>query len=227
MESPLVLIIEDDRNISIATSSILKLKGYRVYSAPTLAEGKVLAGRCSPDLILLDILLPDGNGLDYCRELRGADSGVRILFLSALNTKDDVIKGLRAGGDDYLAKPYLTEELLLRIDALLRRGRITPDEKTDRGPFSWNRSARQVFVGGRDLLLTPREYALLDYLCLKPGHFYRTEELYQGVWNAEPLSDLAPVHNHIYSLRRKLEGSGAAIKFSRSRGYMITWEKTD
>lgn len=221
METPLILIVEDDRNISRATASMLELQGYRVYTASTLAEGKVLADKCSPDLIVLDILLPDGNGLDYCRTLRGNDSGVRILFLSALNTKEDVIKGLRAGGDDYLSKPYLTEELLLRIDALLRRGRFIPDKPDKVGPLVWNRISRQVFFKGRDLLLKPREYAVLDFLCREPEHYYPTEEIFRVVWNAEPLSDLSPVHNHIYSLRKKLEGTGIVIAYSRTRGYCV------
>lgn len=224
MENPLILIVEDDRNISSATASMLKMKGYRVYTAATLAEGRILAGRCSPDLIVLDILLPDGNGLDYCRKIRGEDSGVRILFLSALNTKEDVIKGLRAGGDDYLAKPYLTEELLLRIDALLRRGRLPSEESSVVGPLFWNRSARQVFCNGRDLLLKPREYAVMDYLCRNPGHYCPAEEIYHAVWNAETFSDLSPVHNHIYSLRKKLEGTGISIDYSRTRGYCVRAE---
>jgi len=223
MNTPLILVVEDDKNISRATRAMLELEGYRVYTAETLADGKSLTEKYKPDLIILDILLPDGNGLDYCRTLRSHNNGGRILFLSALNTHEDVINGLRAGGDDYLAKPYLTDELLLRIKALLRRGRIGADELEQTGPFTWNRLSRQVTAVGRDLLLTPREYAVLELLCGEPGRYFTPEEIYKAVWNSEPLEILSPVHNHIYSLRQKLAGSGAEICSTRNRGYMISW----
>lgn len=225
MDTPLILIVEDDKNISRATASLLELKGYHVCTAQTLAEGKAAVDSLAPDLIVLDILLPDGNGLDYCRTLRSNDSGVRILFLSALNTKEDIINGLRAGGDDYLAKPYLTEELLLRIEALLRRGRIVPKQADSIRTLTWNRTSRQVFYQNRNLCLTPREYAVLDYLCREAGHYCTTEEIYREVWNEESLSDLSPVHNHIYSLRRKLESTGVVIDHSRAQGYCVCQER--
>jgi DNA-binding response OmpR family regulator len=221
MENPLILIVEDDKNISRATSAILELQGYRVYCAGNLTEGKILAEKCCPDLIVLDILLPDGNGLDYCRTLREHNEGVRILFLSALNTKEDTINGLRAGGDDYLAKPYLTEEFLLRIDALLRRGCPGNGSMASEGPFTWNDSSLQVFFNGCDLELKPREYSVLEFLCREPGTFFSAEEIYREVWNADPSGSLSPVHNHIYGIRRKLKDSGVKIEFIRSRGYRI------
>jgi len=223
MTNPLILVIEDDKNISRATRAMLELEGYRVYTAETLAEGNTLTEKYKPDLTVLDILLPDGNGLDYCRTLREQNNGGRILFLSALNTHEDVINGLRAGGDDYLAKPYITDELLLRIKALLRRGRIGESALDRSGPLVWNRLSRQVAVNGQDLLLTPREYAVLELLCGEPGQYFTPEEIYKAVWNSEPLENLSPVHNHIYSLRQKLAGSGAEIRSTRSRGYMISW----
>jgi len=227
MTSPLILVIEDDKNISRATRAMLELEGYRAYTAETLAEGNLLTEKYKPDLTVLDILLPDGNGLDYCRTLREQNNGGRILFLSALNTHEDVINGLRAGGDDYLAKPYITDELLLRIKALLRRGRIGASAPDRSGPLVWNRLSRQVEAGGKDLLLTPREYAVLELLCSEPGRYFTPEDIYKAVWNSEPLENLGPVHNHIYSLRQKLAGSGAEIRSTRSRGYMIGWRQTD
>jgi DNA-binding response OmpR family regulator len=223
MTSPLILIVEDDKNISRATRAMLELEGYRVQTAQTLAEGSALTEKYDPDLTVLDILLPDGNGLDYCRTLRAHGGGGRILFLSALNTHEDVVSGLRAGGDDYLAKPYLTDELLLRIQALLRRGRLGAEPSDRTGPLTWNRLSRQVTADGRNLLLTPHEYAILEFLCGEPGRYFTPEEIYKAVWNAEPLEIFSPVHNHIYSLRQKLSGTGAEIRSTRSRGYMICW----
>lgn len=117
-----ILIVEDDADIRAANRDLLELAGYRVVTASTLASGRDAVERNHPDLVILDVLLPDGSGLDLCRDLRKSDD-VRILFLSALNTSEDVVEGLRRGGDDYLGKPYLTEELLLRVQALLRRGK--------------------------------------------------------------------------------------------------------
>ena len=115
MSSDKILIIEDDRDILSANQQMLELEGYCVVTAASMKAGWEAVQKEHPDLILLDILLPDGNGLDFCRKLRSSSSNVRILFLSALNTKRDVIEGLRRGGDDYLAKPYMTR-LLLRAE---------------------------------------------------------------------------------------------------------------
>lgn len=129
MKKATLLIVEDDLNILRANTAALELEGYRVLAAETLESARSAAKACPPDLILLDILLPDGNGLDFCGELRG-ESGVRILFLSALGEKADVLAGLRAGGDDYIAKPYDMDELILRVEALLRRGRMIGRART-------------------------------------------------------------------------------------------------
>ncbi|HYE83780.1 MAG TPA: response regulator, partial [Clostridia bacterium] len=123
MKKAVVLIIEDDYDIRNANRAALELEGYRVYEADSLARGRSIAAEISPDLVILDILLPDGNGLYCCKELR-EKSDVRILLLSALNTKTDVLAGLRAGGDDYISKPYDMDELILRVKTLLRRGRL-------------------------------------------------------------------------------------------------------
>lgn len=223
MENDKILIIEDNPDILAANRALLELSGYRVAAAETLAAGKEAAEREKPDLILLDILLPDGSGLDLCRELR-RKSDVRILFLSALNTRQDIIRGLREGGDDYLAKPYMTEELLLRIRSLLRR-RLYPMPAGVRqtGRLEWHDVAHQAFADGCDLLLTPREYAVLELLCANEDRFLPPEEIYRAVWNAEPYGSIQPVHNHIYCLRGKLKPYGIGIESRRDMGYKIQW----
>jgi DNA-binding response OmpR family regulator len=218
-----ILILEDDRNILNANRMALELSGYEVAGAGTIAEARQLIRENPPDLLLLDILLPDGNGLEFCRELK-KESPVRILFLSALGEKKSVIEGLRAGGDDYLAKPYLTEELLLRVQALLRRG--IANEKQERyftGPLEWNPLSLQVFIDGKDLLLQPREYAILRLLCENEGKYVSGEDLYSKVWNSPVIGGLSPVHNHIYSLRTKLDPYGIRIDSARGEGYRIVF----
>ncbi|MCH3942272.1 MAG: response regulator transcription factor [Atopobiaceae bacterium] len=218
-----ILIVEDDGDIMAANRDLLELAGYEVACARTLAAGREAVAREQPDLVILDILLPDGSGLDLCRELR-EESDVRILFLSALNTPTDVVEGLRRGGDDYLGKPYLTDELLLRVEALLRRGaRLARPREARTGPLEWHDSAHQVFVGGHDLLLSPHEYAVLELLCGVRGSWLTAEELFRGAWNADPNGDVHAVHNHISSLRRKLAPYGVAIESRRGQGYRVTW----
>ena len=109
-----ILMIEDNLDILRATAAELRMENYRVLEADTLEAGRALAPRERPDLLLLDILLPDGSGLDYCREVFGQNAP-RILFLSAMNAPEDVIAGLRAGGDDYITKPFSMRELIARV----------------------------------------------------------------------------------------------------------------
>lgn len=219
MSQNLILLIEDDPDIASANKIMLELEGYNVIEARTLKKGKELVEKASPDLVVMDIMLPDGNSLDYCRELRGK-SGVRILFLSALGTKEDIVKGLRAGGDDYLAKPYIMDELILRIQALMRRGNMNKKEDAN-GHLTFNSLSNQAFYDGRDLMLKPKEYAVLELLDQNRDCYLAAEEIYSAVWNADGGDDLSTVHNHIYSLRKKLAGAGLSIELKRGRGYRL------
>lgn len=223
MKDSTILIIEDDYDIRRANRAALELEGYRVMEAGTLAEGRQIVEESLPDLIILDILLPDGNGLQYCKELRGK-IGVRILFLSALNTKADLLTGLRAGGDDYMAKPYDMDELLLRVETLLRRGKfIGMDEPAIKlYGLELNPVSCRALLSGRDLLLKPKEFALLRILVLSDGRSVPAEELYEKVWNMSAASDVRTVKEHISRIRRKL---GKKCTFSilseRGRGYRL------
>lgn len=219
MSKSLILLIEDDPDIASANKIMLELEGYSVIEARTLKKGKELVESASPDLVVMDIMLPDGNSLEYCRELRGK-SGVRILFLSALGTKEDIVKGLRAGGDDYLAKPYIMDELILRIQSLMRRGNMNQSD-TNKGRLTFNSLSNQAFCDGEDLMLKPKEYAVLELLDQNRDFYLSAEEIYSAVWNAEGGDDLGTVHNHIYSLRKKLSGKGFIIELKRGRGYRL------
>lgn len=219
MSKNLILLIEDDPDIACANRIMLELEGYRVIEARTLKKGRELVESASPDLVVMDIMLPDGNSLDYCRELRGK-SGVRILFLSALGTKEDVVEGLRAGGDDYLAKPYIMDELILRIQSLMRRGNIGQDERNSYGLY-FNTISNQVFYNGKDLMLKPKEYAVLELLNQNRDFYLSAEEIYSAVWNVNGGDGVSTVHNHIYSLRKKLTDTEFSIELKRGRGYRL------
>lgn len=217
-----ILLVEDEFDVMNGNRIALELEGYRVLEADTLAKGRELVEREHPDLIVLDILLPDGNGLAYCQELRGK-SGVRILFLSALNTKEDAIAGLRMGGDDYIAKPYLMDELLIRIETLLRRGKLIGTEEAPLriGALEISSMPRMVRLNGQNLQFTPTELILLETLLRKRDQYIRTRELYERVWGMEAI-DTRPIKQHIRNMRSKLgDNAPVAIESIQGRGYRI------
>lgn len=188
-----LLIVEEDANILNANSSALELEGYRVETAKSLREARAAVEAFAPDLILMDILLPDGNGLQYCQELRG-ESSVRILFLSARCAKADVLAGFRAGCDDYLVKPYDMDELILRVGALLRRGRTAgPDEsQLVLGRLTLNRTAMRATQDGCDLMLKPKEFAILCLLAENRGRTLSAKEMYTNIWGRMQLATPEP-----------------------------------
>jgi len=217
-----ILLVEDEFDVRKGNRIALELEGYRVLEADTLAKGRELVEREHPDLIVLDILLPDGNGLAYCQELRGK-SGVRILFLSALNTKEDAIAGLRMGGDDYIAKPYLMDELLIRIETLLRRGKLIGTEEAPLriGALEISSMPRMVRLNGQNLQFTPTELILLETLLRKRDQYIRTRELYERVWGMEAI-DTRPIKQHIRNMRSKLgDNAPVAIESIQGKGYRI------
>lgn len=217
-----ILLVEDDPDVMRANRIALELEGYTVLEAGTLAKGREIVQRENPDLIVLDILLPDGNGLEYCRELRG-ENGVRILLLSALDTKADAIAGLRAGGDDYIAKPYLTDELLTRVETLLRRRLGGTDEPPLRiGALEIRFTSHRARLDGKDLILRPMEYALLEYLARRMDRYVTAEELYEKLWDMDGLGDTDTVTVHISKLRKKLgKDAPVVIESEWSKGYRL------
>lgn len=223
MNDMTILIIEDDYDIRSANRAALEMEGYQVVEADTLSKGRQIAEESPPDLILLDILLPDGNGLQYCKELRGK-SGIRILFLSALSTKSDLLAGLRAGGDDYMSKPYDMDELLLRVEALLRRGRFigTDEPETQLYGLEMNYISRRALLSGKDLLLKPKEFALLEVLVRSRGRTVPVGELYEKVWDMDTAGDVRTVKEHISRIRSKLgQNSTLSIVQERGKGYRL------
>ncbi len=223
MNKALILIVEDDHDILYTNQAALELEGYSVMTADTLAKGRSIAEKFAPDLIILDILLPDGNGLVYCEELRGK-SGVRILFLSALNTREDSLAGLRAGGDDYIAKPYDMEVFIARVEALLRRGKLIGMEESSIkiGGLELDFSSRRAMQNGKDILLKPKEFAVLEILMRNYGKAIDVNELYKKVWGLEPLKDIRTVKEHISRIRSKLgPDSALSIVSKRARGYRL------
>lgn len=214
-----ILLIEDNKDILDANEVMLELEGYTVISAKNIEMGRKLAMKENPDLIILDILLPDGNGIDLCRELK-KERDFSIIFLSALGTKNDVLEGLRAGGYDYIAKPYIMEELLLRIKAVLRNSNNKPDDEYSFGTITLKPHASVAEYRGADLFLNPKEFAVLNLLCQNAGRFINAESILQSVWDTRAGS-VQPVYNCLSALREKLDGTDVSIEFKRGQGYMV------
>lgn len=222
-----VLLVDDDAHIISTNRAYLKKQGYEVVTAADGAEALSVAASAALDAIVLDVEMPGLDGVEVCRRIREV-SGVPILFLSAYADTDDRIRGLLAGGDDYLAKPYSLQELELRL-----RGRILRRENTERrevlsfGGLTIDLGLREVRFGGQTAAFTALEFDLLAFLARHPGQVFSYEELYDRVWRS-PMNQ--GVHNMqvcMARVRQKLERlcPGAhQIKTVRGKGYRFLGE---
>jgi DNA-binding response OmpR family regulator len=220
-----ILLVEDNRELLESNTLMLELNGYEVLTAADLTRAKTLIATSPPDAIVMDIKLPDGSGLDLCREIRGL-LVVPILFLSGLGEKSDIVAGLRAGGDDYLAKPFDYEVLEARVEALLRRSVITKKnisapEELSAGNLKLDLTSRRAYISGVDVFLTPKEFSVVALLLKNRNRFVSSEEIYRAVWNSELSNDIRAVKDHVYSIRRKFEDSDVRIEQRRGNGYRI------
>lgn len=220
-----ILLIEDNREILDSNQIMLELEGYEVITAETVGAGKKLALSENPDLIILDIMLPDGNGVELCKELK-SERDFSVIFLSALGTQKDVLEGLRAGGFDYISKPYIMEELLLRVNNILRMTAPMVHNDFTIGSIRLKPYSSVAEYKGTDLLLKTKEYAVLDLLCRNAGKFVSTDSILECVWNNKEAS-MQPLYNCLSALRDKLNETDVNITFKRGTGYMITAEGKD
>jgi len=203
-----ILIIEDDRKMSAALVSGVEAAGYEVVAAGSAEEGFFLVHSLRPDLLLLDLTLPQRNGLDILRQIRRDGLDLRVLILTSHNTIEDRVEGLRTGADDYLGKPFSFPELMARIDALLRR--FLPSVQTRRnviGDLTLDTKTRVASRGGERLDLTAREFDLLVYLAENRDKTVSREMLAKDVWRET--SRFTPLNNvidvQVARLRRKID----------------------
>jgi DNA-binding response OmpR family regulator len=211
-----LLLVEDNEDIQEMNQRLLERRGYTVRLAMNLAEARALIKKSLPDLILLDIMLPDGNGLDFLKELRKENRGIPVLLLTALDETDDELIGLQAGGDDYIAKPYKNELLLARIETLLRRVEFTNEavaqaaaESTPDimkyGSLTVSNITRRVSLNDEDVNLTPIEFTLLLFFLKNMGRQFSAEEIYEAVWGQDANNSVGTVKVRINGLRDKLK----------------------
>ncbi len=222
MSAKRILLVEDNEQIMRGNERMLTRRGYEVISALTLTEARSAVQTRIPDLFVLDIMLPDGSGLDFMAELR-RQSQAPVLLLTGLATPEDIVRGLTAGGDDYLAKPYDFEVLLARVEALLRRAENVP-EKLVRGRLSLDVAADVATFDGNDLLLTQKEFLLLLIFVQNEERFISADYLYEKVWKAPSSGDSQALKKTIHRLREKITGSGWRIEWSRGEGYSFEKE---
>lgn len=212
-----VLLVEDNERIQENNKAVLTRNGYNVRLAMDLSQArKELADRL-PDAIVLDVMLPDGSGLDFLKELRRT-SHIPVLLLTAMNDPEDTTSGLDAGSDDYLAKPYNIKEFRARVDALVRRAARVP-ETIVKGGLTLDVTAGVAAFGGNNLMLTQKEFALLLLFVQKEGQFINAEYLYEKVWKAPMREDSQAIRKTVSRLREKTAGSGYRIKWFKGEGY--------
>jgi DNA-binding response OmpR family regulator len=220
-----VLVIEDDPQTAAEIGAALGDHGFEVQRAETGREGLLKAAAEPYDAIILDRMLPGGlDGLGVLSTLRAAGVEAPVLILSALSAVDERVRGLRAGGDDYLTKPFDFFELTARIDVLLRRQKGPQRETMLRvGNLEMDLLTRTVRRGGQVIELLPREYRLLENLMRHAGQVVTRTMLFEEVWNYHYIEPTNVIDVHIGKLRRKIDAEGAAqmIHTIRGSGYML------
>jgi len=234
-----LLLVEDEPLVQANNKKILERRGYAIRQAYSLAEAWAIIAEDLPRAIVLDIQLPDGSGLDFLRELRGKSgewkvkeksnntqrailnsqlSKVPVLMLTAMGTPQDIVRGLEAGGDDYLPKPYDLSVFLTRVEALLRRASLMPDT-LEIGALKLDTASGTAFLNGEDMLLARKEYSLLQLFVQNPFKTFSAECLYEKVWKQEIAGDDGALKKAVSRLRAKLAGSEYTIIASRREGY--------
>jgi two-component system response regulator RegX3 len=211
-----ILMVEDEESITVPLAEALEREGFDTQVTGTVQEALELTEGALPDLVLLDVMLPDGSGYDVCRRLRER-SQVPIIMLTARGEETDRIVGLELGADDYVVKPFSAREVAARIRAVLRRvdadGPATRDGPLEVGPVRLDPDRRSASVDGRDLELTRKEFELLELLLREAGNVVSRERLIDEVWDVNWFGSTKTLDVHVSGLRRKLGDDSADPRF--------------
>ncbi|MED1424320.1 response regulator transcription factor [Bacillus altitudinis] len=212
-----VLIIDDEKEILELINTVLTREGIdQVLTASTARDGLTQFHQEQPDLVILDIMLPDGEGYDICKQIRDV-SHVPIIFLSAKGEESDKIVGLAIGGDDYITKPFSPKEVAYRVKAQLRRSSYLQPSQAEsvikKGPFELNEQQAELTKNGAAIELTPKELMLMTYFLQHPNRVISKETLYQTVWGEDFFGSDNTVMVHIRRLREKIEHSPSTPEF--------------
>ena len=217
-----VLVVDDEPNIVELAKLYLEQEGYRVETAGSGSDALAKLGTAKPALVVLDLMLPDIDGFEVCRQIRNK-SDIPILMLTARQEDVDKIVGLELGADDYLTKPFNPRELVARVKAVLRRYQagLRPSKTVDIGDLRIDLSQHDVSIGGRPLTLRTKEFALLATLAQSLGRVMTREQLLEMVWGFDYYGETRTIDVHINHLREKIAGSSASIETVRGIGYKM------
>lgn len=226
-----VLVVDDETAITELLSTALRYMGYDVATARTGSDALTAASRTPPDLVVLDVMLPDIDGFEVCRRLRADGDFVPVIFLTARDAEDDRVTGFIRGGDDYVTKPFSLEELTLRIAALLRRTRAnggvgsSDTQRLRYRDLELDEDRHQVWRAGEEVRLSPTEFRLLRYLLLNAERVLSKQQILDHVWQYDFNGDDNVVETYISYLRRKLDaGHDKLIRTVRGFGYTLRAE---
>lgn len=234
MSQKTILVVDDDAEINELIALSLKTEGFRVLSSYDGHDALRMAHEHSPDLVILDVLLPGADGFHVCSELRKT-SQVPILFLSCKDEDVDKVLGLGLGGDDYISKPFSPIELIARVKAHLRRNELLrampgTDQTLRYGSLVIDPATHQVTVDGKPVKLSAKEFKLLFHLAKNPNRVYKNEQLFAMLWDDTYVGDTHTVMVHIYNLRKKIEKNPAEPRYIltiRGVGYKFNAEAAE
>jgi two-component system OmpR family response regulator len=226
-----VLVVDDEPNIRDLLTTSLRFNGYSVYAVGNGNDAVVAAEKGKPDIILLDVMLPDQSGFAVTKKLRSMGIDVPVLFLTARDETEDKITGLTVGGDDYMTKPFSLDEIMARISAILRRTQKveTSDSVIEVGEISMNEDAHEVFVKGQLVEFSPTEYKLLRFLMSNANRVLTKSQILDHVWEYDFGGEMGIVESYVSYLRKKLDPitSEPAIVTKRGVGYMYKSSKKE
>ena len=230
MENVKVLIVDDEPNIRDLLSTSLRFAGFSVYAVGNGAEAVNAAEKGAPDIILLDVMLPDMNGFSVTKKLRSMGINAPVLFLTARDETADKVTGLTVGGDDYMTKPFSLDEIVARINAILRRTKQvqTEDSILEVGEIKINQDAHEVFANGQPVDLSPTEYKLLRFLMSNPNRVLTKAQILDHVWEYDFNGEMGIVESYVSYLRKKLDPltSEPLIQTKRGVGYIYKSTKS-
>lgn len=224
VEQQRILVVDDEEYLTDLLSTSLRFQGFEIAIAANGFDALSEAGSFDPDLILLDVKMPDIDGLEVCRRLRSAGNQVPVIFLTARDTKADLLSGFAIGGDDYITKPFSLEEVVVRIRAVLRRVSASADEAQvlDYADVAMDEASYVVTRAGREIDLSPTEWRLLRYLLMNAERVLSKQQILSYVWNYDFGGEEGSVETYISYLRRKLDdGSEPLIHTIRGVGYTL------
>ena len=227
-EQPRILVVDDEEYLTDLLSTSLRFQGFEVVCAWSGFDALSAVASFAPDLILLDVTMPDIDGIEVCRRLRDSGNSVPVIFLTARDTKADLLSGFAIGGDDYITKPFSLEEVVVRIRAVLKRSSTggEDEEILTYADLLMNEATHVVTRGGKEIDLSPTEWRLLRYLMVNAERVLSKQQILSYVWSYDFGGEVGSVETYISYLRKKIDsGRGPLIQTIRGVGYTLRSRK--